>query len=344
VGGKADWRGAFTALVTPFSGDRADWEGLERNLEFQEAGGVRGVVACGTTGESPTVHGDEKHRLFEVVADKCSGVRVAGTGGNDTAEVLEKTAVAEGMGFDACLLVDCYYNGPSSMELRIEYYGPVARAFPEMQVVPYVIPGRTGCELAVEDLAILAEGNPNVSAVKEATGNADRARKTRQLCGPAFSILSGDDDQTLAMMRDPATRASGVVSVASNVAPKAVQEMCAAANAGNWDEAQRIHAALSPLFSVITVKTVEEETLGGRQVQVPQKFRNPLPYKTLMNGLGVPAGQCRRPLGKMSRKGAELVRAAARKTWEENPWVLEPLAEFYGVDVGARIGNDANWK
>ena len=338
-----DWRGAYTALVTPFSRDGIDEEGFLRSIEFQQENGITGLLACGTTGESPTLTNDEKHRLFEIQAEHGKGVRIAGTGGNNTLEVLSKTKLAQELGYEASLLVDCYYNGPSSLELRNEYYGVVAAQFPEMQMVSYVIPGRSGCELTVEDLAILNSQYANISAVKEATGNLDRMRRTRKMCGSKFSILSGDDDKTFEMMSDTRIASSGVISVASNVAPKAVSQLCSAASSGNIQEARRLNEALTPLFSVITVKTTEAMQVKGSSYQVPQKFRNPLPYKVLMNGLGMPSGTCRQPLGKMSKSGIEMVRQAARMTWENNPEILQPVADFYGVDVGKRISGDSNW-
>ncbi|MBI4173372.1 MAG: 4-hydroxy-tetrahydrodipicolinate synthase [Candidatus Aenigmarchaeota archaeon] len=338
-----DWNGAYTALVTPFAGGGLDAEAFVRNVQFQNENGIAGMVVCGTTGESPTLSIQEKRRLFELLAERGTGIRIAGTGGNNTAETASKTAAAQELGYEAALLVDCYYNGPSSMELRQEYYSAVAGRFPELQLIPYVIPGRSGCELAVEDLAILAGQHANITAVKEATGNLERMRRTRQLCGSGFAIFSGDDDKTLAMLADPAIRAAGVISVASNVVPKAVAQLCSLASTGDVEQARQLNEALSPLFSVITVKTVESVRVNGSALQVAQKFRNPLPYKVLMNGLGIPAGPCRQPLGRMSKAGVAQVRQAARITWERNPELLEPLQEFYGVDIAERIASDAHW-
>src|SRR5207245_326788 len=156
---------------------------------------------------------------------------------------------------------------------------------------PYVIPGRTGTQLLAEDLAILSHQCPNVSSVKEATGSFDNAKQIRSLCGKDFSIMSGDDDKTLAMMKDRAIAGSGVISVISNIAPRAVADMVRAALASNWQDAEALGAALQPLFGLVTVK-VDEQTPYG---PVPFKARNPPPIKTMMEILGIPGCHARQP-------------------------------------------------
>ena len=220
--------GAWTALVTPFDDDgELDWAGYEKNLAFQIEQGISGILPCGTTGESPALNWDEHNavidRAIEAAKGKCPVL--AGVGSNSTGEALRAAEHAAHSGAEAFLLVDCYYNGPSSLELRVYYHGVVAQEFPDVAVVPYIIPGRTGCELAAEDLAILANDCPNVIAVKEATGDLERMARTRTLCGPDFSIMSGDDDITFRMMSDASIAANGVISVITNVAPAAVAQM-----------------------------------------------------------------------------------------------------------------------
>ena len=150
---------------------------------------------------------------------------IAGTGSNSTQEAIDGTAHAQDIGVNCVLLVDPYYNGPSSMEIRREYIEPIAHQFPEVQVIPYIIPGRTGTQLYPQDLAVLHQQYPNVRCVKEATGDLKNMELTRQLCGEDFDILSGDDDKTYTMMISPDIAASGVISVVSNVAPSAVVDM-----------------------------------------------------------------------------------------------------------------------
>ena len=339
--------GAWTALVTPLNSDMTiDPDGLKKNVEFQISQGITGVVPVGTTGESPTLDWDEHNEVIDRVLGQCKGrCRVlAGTGSNSTDEAIQSTGHAVASGAEAVLMVDCYYNGPSSQELRDQYYAAVARKFPDTTVVPYVIPGRSGTALAVEDLAILAAKYDNVSAVKEATGDLGRMADTRSLLGDSFSIMSGDDDITFEMMTDPAIRADGVISVASNVIPASIGKMVVAALDGDVEGAKRMAAALAPLLGIVTVKVDNQRLLpDGRTVDVSDKYRNPLPIKTLMAGLGMPAGPCRQPLGAMSKAGVDVVRAAVRKVWDEDPEVLHPIADFYAVDLEARLADDSIW-
>ena len=146
-----------------------------------------------------------------------------GAGSNNTREALSATREAVEAGVDGVLLVDPYYNGPSSMEIRKEYLARVAAAHPDLSIIPYVIPGRTGAQLLPEDLALLYRDFPNVHTVKEATGDLDNMRRTRKCCGPDFTILSGDDGLTVTMMTDPKIQAAGVISVVSNIVPRAHQ-------------------------------------------------------------------------------------------------------------------------
>jgi len=330
------FEGCYTAIITPMKNSReVDFEGLRRLVEFQVSEGVSGILAVGTTGESPTLSHEESIRVirevYEATGDKC--VVIGGTGSNYTEKTIEKTREVYEFGVRCVLLVDPYYNGPSSLEIRREYVEPVASMFPEVYVIPYVIPGRTGTQLLPQDLAILHSKFKNVRAVKEATGNFENMKLTRKLCGDDFDILSGDDDKTYEMMTNPEIRASGVVSVTSNVAPRATQEFTRAILEGNSERAKSLLEALKPLFSMVTVKTEETTSYGTALC----KARNPLPYKTLMNILGMPSGPCRRPLGKMTKKGLKTVLETARAVYERNPEILEPIEKFFDVDLSKRL-------
>lgn len=333
--------GCYTALATPFCGDRIDYVGLERLVEFQIASGVSGVLSTGTTAESPTLSWEEHYtvtkRICALATGRCQSI--AGAGSNATKESLAAARHARDCAADAVLLVDPYYNGPSSLEIRREYVSPIASQIPDIQVIPYIIPGRTGTQLLPEDLGILHNTFPNVRAVKEATGDLGNMERTRACCGDDFDILSGDDNMTVAMMTNPRIRATGVMSVASNVAPKAVQQMTMALSRGDHQEASQLHRALEPLFDIVTVKTLEHTPYG----QVVCKARNPLATKTLMNVLGMPAGPCRPPLGRMTRKGLEVVLEAARRVYENAPDILAPVGEFFGVDIEARLAGEG-WR
>ena len=335
--------GCYTAMITPMTKNLdVDYEGLERLVEFQSEQGVSGILAVGTTGESPTLSWEEHIDVIRKVHELSKGrfLTIGGTGSNNTHESLEATRKVSDFGVKCVLLVDPYYNGPSSLEIRREYIEPIAREFPNVQVIPYVIPGRSGTQLLPQDLAILHSQFENVRAVKEATGNFENMRLIRKLCGEDFDILSGDDDKTYEMMKDPQIQASGVISVASNVAPGPIQRFVKATLEGNTEESERLYKALKPLFSMVTVKTEEETPFGPALC----KARNPLPYKTLMNILGMPSGPCRRPLGKMTKKGLQVVLNIARTVYEKTPEILEPIERFFDVDLSKRLYDEKSWR
>jgi len=331
--------GGYTALMTPFKGHDLDLEGLEKLIEFQIAGGISGILAAGTTGESPTLTEEEQKKVIQVVAEMCKGKcqSIAGTGSNNTRETIESTEHAAHVGADAGLLVEPYYNGPSSLEIRREYVAPLAEKFPQIQFIPYTVPGRSGTQLLPEDLALLHKQFSNVGAVKEATGDIQNMRRTREVCGEDFTILSGDDDKTFTMMTDPAIKAKGVISVSSNIAPKGVQDMTRLLQEGKQAEGEKLMLALKPLFEIVTVKTQEETPYGT----VSCRARNPLATKTLMAILGMPVGECRRPLGKMTKKGFEVVLNAGRTVWKNSPEILSPIADFFGVDIETRLYDES---
>jgi 4-hydroxy-tetrahydrodipicolinate synthase len=334
--------GCYTALATPFTDGEVDYEGLKKLADFQIREGITGILAVGTTGESPVLTWGEHNRVVEEIAAKTKGkcLCIAGTGSNNTAESLMATEHADEVGADAVLLVDPYYNGPSSLEIRKEYVEPIAARFPDLEIIPYVIPGRTGAQLLPEDLALAFEAYPNVKTVKEATADIENMKRTRECCGPDFTILSGDDSMTYEMMLDPQIKAAGVISVASNVAPKAVNEMVGLMNAGKPSEAEALVQKLNPLFGLVTVKTTEKTLFGD----VVCRARNPLAYKTLMAILGMPSGMCRKPLGKLTKAGLDRVLSAVRTVQSQSPEILQPVAEFFNVDIAERLQNSASWE
>jgi 4-hydroxy-tetrahydrodipicolinate synthase len=334
------FKGCYTASVTPMRQDGSvDYEGLEKLIEFQISNGIDGVLAVGTTGESPTLLWEEHNEVIERTVRACKGrcQSIAGTGSNSTRETLAGTEHAAHVGADAVLLVDPYYNGPSSLEIRREYVTPVAAEFPEMTMIPYIIPGRTGTMMHVEDLAILFQEHPNVSVVKEATGDYDNMAKTRALCGPDYTILSGDDDRTVTMMTRDDIGAAGVISVMSNVVPGPLTRMAHALNDGDRATADKLAADLAPLLGIVGVTTTEQSARGP----VECKSRNPTPVKSLMRLLGMPVGACRRPLGKLTKQAAAVVVDAAKQVWANDPSLLQPIGDAFGVDVEARL-NDAD--
>lgn len=331
--------GCFTAIITPFSDGTGavDFEGLKNLVEYQIVNGISGVLAVGTTGESPTLTWDEHNKVIETVAqqtkNKCKCI--AGTGSNNTQEAVAGSKHAAEIGVDAVLLVDPYYNGPSSLEIRKEYVAPVARAVPDVVVIPYVIPGRTGAQLLPEDLALLYKEFKNVSTVKEATGDLENMKRTRKCCGSDYTILSGDDGITYEMMVNPEIKAAGVISVISNIVPGALSKLVRFLEEDNQAEAKTLLSSLAPLFDLVTVKTTETTPYG----EVLCRARNPLAIKTLMAVLGMPAGKCRAPIGAMTRSGLEKVLETARSVQAKSPELFNPLEDFFNVKVEERLNN-----
>lgn len=329
--------GCYTALITPFKKDQVDYDGLDRLTAFQIENGISGILAVGTTGESPTLSWDEHNDVIAAIAKNSTSqcICIAGTGSNNTKETLAGTEHAADVGAKAVLLVDPYYNGPSSLEIRREYVAPVADKFPEITIIPYVIPGRTGAQLLPEDLALLFREFKNVNTVKEATGNLENMKKVRKCCGNDYLILSGDDPLTPQMMTDPGISAGGAISVISNIVPRAVADMIRLLNEGKPAEAAELKSALTPLFGLVTVNTMEKTPWG----EVVCRARNPLALKTLMQLLGMPSGPCRGPLGKMTQAGLDKVLDIARSVQTENPEIFKPLADFFNVDIDQRLND-----
>ena len=336
------FNGWYTASITPMlDKGELDLEGLERLVDFQTSQDVSGIVAAGTTGESPTLTWDEHNKVIDKIHEfnNNRSVTIAGTGGNSTYKAMESTHHAVDAGIEAVMLVDPYYNGPSSLEIRREYIFPIANRFSNTQVIPYVIPGRSGTQLLPEDLGILHSELNNLRAVKEATGDLENLKSTRRCCGEDFDIISGDEDLTYRMMTCDEIGASGTIGAVGNVAPGPMQEMHSLILSGKIPEANIIHEALKPLIGIVTVITVEETRFG----KVTHRSRNPVPYKALMNVLGMPSGPARKPLGRMTRNGMDTILNAARTVYSENPWVLTPIEESFDVDISERLYTEKFW-
>ena len=279
------FQGAYTALITPFGRDGAvDYGRLRELVEFQIAGGIDGLVPVGTTGESPTLDAEEHVEVIRVVVETAAGrVKiVAGTGANSTAEALELTARVKDLGVDGTLQVTPYYNKPTQTGL-LRHFSAVADL--GLPVILYNVPGRAGCEIAVPTVAELAK-HPHVVAVKEAAGSVDRVSRLKAAC--EIDVFSGDDGLTLPMM---SVGACGVISVASNVAPRAVADLVHAAAAGRWDEARALHYRYYALFNDVFIET------------------NPIPIKAAVEMAGLGPAVYRLPLCEMAPANREKLRA-----------------------------------
>jgi 4-hydroxy-tetrahydrodipicolinate synthase len=276
--------GTYTAIVTPFRDGQVDESALRHLVELQVKGGVDGVVPVGTTGESPTLDFEEHIRVIEVAVEVARGrIRVlAGTGANSTQEAIFLTRRAEAVGADGSLQVAPYYNRPTQGGL-LAHFQEVARAT-RLPIVLYSVPSRCGVEIGVETCVKLTAACKNIVGIKEAGGNADRVSQLRAACGPKFRILSGDDSLTLPFM---SVGAEGVISVASNVAPREVSRMVRTFAAGDLKGARKMHQRLYPLFKDLFVET------------------NPTPVKAALAWMGVGNGEVRLPLVPLSPANAE---------------------------------------
>lgn len=267
--------GTITALVTPFGKDGAvDYGALKAIVEEQVASGIEGICSVGTTGESPTLSHEEHHKVIEKTIEYAGGKCkiIAGTGANSTREAISLTKAALAMGgSDACLQVTPYYNKPNAEGLY-RHFATVADL--GLPVVLYNVPGRAGKEIPLEVVARLAK-HPNIVAIKEAAGSVDRVSAIKSLVGDELTVLSGDDTLALPMI---SVGAAGVISVASNVIPKAMGDMIRLALAGNFTNARELHFKYYPLFHDLFIDTnpvmvKEALALMGK---IERSFRLPL--------------------------------------------------------------------
>lgn len=271
--------GTFTALVTPFADAKVDEDAFVKLVEDQIQAGIDGVVPVGTTGESPTLSTQEHIRVIEL-AVKASAGRVpviAGTGANSTAEAVELTVEAERTGADASLQVAPYYNKPGQKGLYW-HFKTIAQAT-RLPIILYSIPGRCGVEIGIETVQQLALECPNIVAIKEAGGRAERVSQLRLALPKSFAILSGDDALTLPFM---ALGAKGVISVASNIIPTQISQMVRDFTDSNTRNALSMHDRYFPLFQDLFIET------------------NPIPVKTAMAMMGLIREEFRLPLYQIS--------------------------------------------
>ena len=245
------FKGTYTAIVTPFNKDGSvDYGAFRALIDFQVRSGVDGIVPVGTTGECPTLSYEEHNRVIDTAIEAARGriLVIAGTGANSTAEALELTRHAMASGADGTLQVTPYYNKPSQEGL-FRHFSAVADL--GLPVVLYNVPTRTACEIAVDTVARLS-AHPRIVAIKDSPGPAGVDRVSGILSRCRITVLSGDDSLTLPMM---AVGAKGVVSVASNVAPRAVARMVRAALDGRQEEARKLHLKLYGLFRDLFIDT-----------------------------------------------------------------------------------------
>jgi 4-hydroxy-tetrahydrodipicolinate synthase len=277
--------GVITALVTPLRNGGLDEEALRKLVDEQIAAGIDGLVPVGTTGESPTLDHEEHLRVIKVVVEQ---VRkrvpvIAGTGGNSTREAIELSCEAKSLGADGMLQVTPYYNKPTQDGLY-RHFKAIVEAAP-LPTVLYNVPGRTACDLLPDTVARLCE-LPQIVAIKEATGNLQRASQILTKVGDRLVVLSGDDATAFPLF---AVGARGVISVVSNVAPAEFCAMWDAFAAGKWIEARNLHNRLFPLLEGLFIET------------------NPIPAKAALAMMGKIADEIRPPLYPLSGANKEKV-------------------------------------
>ena len=295
--------GAFTALITPFKNGEVDVEALEGLVEFQIRQGIDGLVPCGTTGETPALSEEEDRLVIETVVRVANGrvPVVAGTGSNSTGMAIKYTKMAEKAGADGSLQVAPYYNKPTQEGLY-RHFAAIAEST-SLPLLLYNIPGRTSVTISPETMARLAE-IPGIVGVKDSTLSMNMISDIKHLCGEDFDILSGDDPMTLPLI---ALGGTGVISVASNVAPAAVSDMVEALVSGDWYRGRELHYQLLPLFRALFLEV------------------NPIPVKAAASLLGLCSDEMRLPLVPMSGENLRKLREVVENTTHLLPTPEEVL-------------------
>ncbi|MDO5001791.1 MAG: 4-hydroxy-tetrahydrodipicolinate synthase [Eubacteriales bacterium] len=284
------FKGACTAIITPFNDGGIDYEALRRNLDFQYENGVSAVVVCGTTGENATLSSNEHEELVRRTVREVNGRMkvIAGVGSNNTRTALRHAEDAKFAGADAILMVTPYYNKTSQKGL-IEHFSYVADRV-DIPMILYNVPSRTGMSISADTYKTLSE-HPNINGVKEASGDFSLIASTVSKCGDDLFLWSGNDDNTVPMM---SLGALGVISVASNILPAAVSKLCALCLEQDFSAAEELYSKYAPLFSALFIET------------------NPIPVKTAMKLMGYDSGKLRLPLTEIGEANLATLRSLMR--------------------------------
>ena len=280
---KTVFKGAATAIITPFKGGKVDYEAFGRLIDWQIAEGISAIVAAGTTGEGSTLTDAEHREVIRFCVERAAGrvPVIAGTGSNDTAYAIDLTKFACDAGADAMLLVTPYYNKATQKGL-IESFTAVADVS-RKPVILYNVPSRTGCNITPATAKELSK-HPNIAGIKEASGNISQVAEIAQLCGDDLDIYSGNDDQILPVL---SLGGKGVISVLSNLLPKRADMICKNYFAGNTAEALKEQLELLPLINALFSEV------------------NPIPVKAAMAAMGFGDNELRLPLTPIEREHGE---------------------------------------
>ncbi|NDV19193.1 4-hydroxy-tetrahydrodipicolinate synthase [Pseudodesulfovibrio sp. JC047] len=261
-----EFRGAYTALSTPFVNGEIDETAYREFIDWQIEQGINGLVPCGTTGEAATLTHEEQGRIIRICVEQAKGrvPVIAGAGSNSTKEAIALTQMAKDAGADAALQITPYYNKPTPQGL-VEHFKAIA-AEVSLPFVIYNVPGRTGLNLLPAHLKMIVDAVPEAIAVKEATGNLNQAAQVIEQCGKDFNLLSGDDFTVLPLL---AVGGVGVISVVSNIMPRAMSDMCAAFFNNEHEAALDLSLKMAPVNRAMFMET------------------NPIPVKTALAMMGI---------------------------------------------------------
>ena len=268
-----DLTGWGTALITPFKNGEVDYEAFAALVDRQVEAGIDFLVPLGTTGETPCLEDEERIKVLQIAKEHSQGRPiVVGGGTNSLQHTIRSMQMLEPYGVDAFLIVVPYYNKPTQ-EGQYQYFKAVAEAT-EKPIVLYNVPGRTGANMTAETCLRLAQ-IPNIVAIKEASGNREQIEAILAGAPEGFQVLSGNDDDTLWMMKQGG---AGIISVASNVAPALLSEFTGAIRNGELEKAEALNEKLTPLFNNCFVES------------------NPIPAKAAMHAMGLIENELRLPL------------------------------------------------
>ena len=277
------FKGSGVAIITPFNENGIDYEKLSELLEWHIKESTDAIIICGTTGEATTMTEQEKKDAIKFTVDVVNKriPVIAGTGGNNTKTSIEMSLYAENVGVDGLLVITPYYN-KTNAEGLIMHFKAINDAV-KTPIILYNVPSRTNMNITPQTLLKLTELN-NVVAIKEASGDMSQVAKMKALCGDKIDIYSGNDDQIIPVL---SLGGIGVISVAANIIPKTVHDMCEAYLNGDCFKATKLQLDYLELMNDLFIET------------------NPIPVKTAMNVMGMNVGELRLPLYKMNDKNKE---------------------------------------
>ena len=282
------FKGVFVAVVTPFKNGKIDEEALRGLIDFQIAGGVDGIVPCGTTGESATLNHEEHDQVIRIAVDACKGKAsvLAGTGSNSTQEAIQLSQNAKNAGADGLLQITPYYNKPNQEGLY-HHFSSIADAV-DLPIVLYNVPSRTSVNMVPETVVRLAKIE-KIVGIKEASGSLQAISKIIDNCGKDFTVLSGDDPLLWPIL---AIGGKGVISVTANILPAKVAALCKAAAIGDIAEARSLHYELMDINDSLFIDT------------------NPIPVKAALHLMGKIENELRGPLIELSKDTLERLKKA----------------------------------